>query len=201
MKKTEREEYLEAIQSFLAKSLSYSIENREIIRSFSYDFSQKGLYVIKGESGCGKTTLLKLISGLYPLSQGQIFVNNQKKTASQMCGLVAYVSQKNTIFEGTVKENIFFGNSPLLETEREELIKNISMQEGFSGGETQLINLLRLLYSDRPIWLLDEPTSALDENNRKRVREWLNDKKHRKIIIISTHDKTFDEIADAMIEL
>ncbi|MGM0126029.1 hypothetical protein IGI37_003430 [Enterococcus sp. AZ194] len=118
-----------------------------------------------------------------------------------MCGLVAYVSQKNTIFEGTVKENIFFGNSPLLETEREELIKNISMQEGFSGGETQLINLLRLLYSDRPIWLLDEPTSALDENNRKRVREWLNDKKHRKIIIISTHDKTFDEIADAMIEL
>jgi subfamily B ATP-binding cassette protein MsbA len=187
----------EKVTSFQVQHLFFERDNQAVIQDFSYDFSNHGLYLIKGESGKGKSTLLKLLAGLYQPSAGQILLNQQEKHQAQ----VIYMPQQTDYLQGTIAENIFFSDEKGEETDSYAIVADFDTSSGLSGGQVQLVNLVRALMSDKAILILDEPLSALDLKNKERFKAIIAREKRDRLIILTTHDTALDEIADAMIEL
>ena len=185
------------VTSFKVQDLTFKRDNQSIIQDFSYDFSRSGLYLIKGESGKGKSTLLKLLSGLYPPSSGYIRVNHQ----DNLQGQVIYMPQQNEYLLGSIIENVYFSETKGKDTESYAEVADFDPTSGLSGGQIQLINLVRALNAKKQILILDEPLSALDKAHKARFKAIIAREKMDKILIITTHDAALDDLADAIIDL
>lgn len=156
---------------------------------------------IVGESGCGKTTLLRLIAGLDQPSKGTVMIDEKPVTGpSEKCGMVF---QQPTLFPWlTVYQNIAFGPKRIgryqgNEAEIDELIQMISLDPfansypgQLSGGMRQRVALARALANKPEIMLLDEPLSALDAFSRMHLQEELLRlwKMRNNTLIMVTHD-------------
>ena len=188
------------------ENLKKSFGTQVIYDKFSYDFSQNGLYVLFGESGCGKTTLLNLICGIDEFDSGSITINNHKYSKSVDFSaeqeLIGYMTQDSQWIDYlTIGEQLeMLGNS------REEILEvlnkfNLGDLYGryfseISGGQKQRIFLSQLVLQNKRIILLDEPTASLDGDNKKIVFEMLSAMKENALIICSSHDKELLEYAD-----
>ena len=183
----------------LVKNLSKSYDGvNQVIKDFSFDFEKGKIYVIKGISGCGKTTLLNILSHLDTDFEGEVdYVEN-----------TGYISQRSLLYSNlTIFENLrFINDSP------EDIIalsKELSVDQllnkypnEISGGERQRISVIRTLLKNPELILADEPSSALDSTNSKNVAEAFSKiSTQNNIIIISTHKSCFDDIADTIIDL
>ena len=177
-----------------------------VLSNFSLEVKPSELVSLLGSSGCGKTTILKLIAGLLPLSTGDVRMDGVSVTqvpAEQR--RAAMVFQKALLFPHlSVAENVGFSlkmkKTGAAETARrvEEALAEVKL-EGFggrkpnelSGGQEQRVALARALVSDPKILLLDEPFSALDENLRQEMRLLLKTI-HRRLgltTVFVTHDQ------------
>ena len=185
------------VTSFKVQDLTFKRDDQTVIQDFSYDFSRSGLYLIKGESGKGKSTLLKLLSGLYPPSSGYIRVNHQ----DNLQGQVIYMPQQNEYLLGSIIENVYFSETKGKDTESYAEVADFDPTSGLSGGQIQLINLVRALNAKKQILILDEPLSALDKAHKARFKAIIAREKMDKILIITTHDAALDDLADAIIDL
>ena len=179
-----------------------------VIKDFSYDFLENGLYVLFGRSGSGKTTLLNLISGAISYEKGTINIYNTKykEAVNSNNNLIAYITQ-NTYFINylTVLDNLKLCsnniakiNKYLKDFEVSEKIK--SYPNELSGGERQRIAIIMALLQNKKIILLDEPTANLDYNNSKKIIDLLNKLKEHCLIICATHDSDFLSVADEVID-
>ena len=183
----------------LVKNLSKSYDGvNQVIKDFSFDFEKGKIYVIKGISGCGKTTLLNILGHLDTDFEGEVdYVEN-----------TGYISQRSLLYSNlTIFENLrFINDSP------EDIIalsKELSVDQllnkypnEISGGERQRISVIRTLLKNPELILADEPSSALDSTNSKNVAEAFSKiSTQNNIIIISTHKSCFDDIADTIIDL
>ncbi len=144
---------------------------QKVLRDFSAEFGSAAITGITGPNGCGKTTLLRLLSGAEVPLQGRVFWPE----ALRRHGAVAYLPQRATPgrnwrkWAGSLKtENsaLWKELNGILGLER--LLKNTSV-EGWSGGERQRMALARVLASDSPFLLLDEPTTALPGSEREET--------------------------------
>lgn len=185
----------------------YGTEMGNVIRDLSIEIDG-GLNAIVGESGKGKTTLLKLLSGLYHPSEGVVAltIGGEIYTGSEISKHICYVTQKNYIFTDTVFENVRLGKENATKEEVEnaaklagadEFIKklpqgydtiigdNSDMQ--LSVGQRQRISLARGILRNAEIYLLDEVTSGLDAVNQQVVVS--NFLKLNRPIILVTHNK------------
>jgi len=151
-----------------------------IFRKFNYEF-KKGLYLIVGSSGKGKTTLLNILGGNDKKFQGKLFVKEH----------ILYFKDKNTLpNELTVKETFY-----LFEKVNDKKIEMFfSFKHLFnkkvkklSEGEKQLVILNLILNSDEKIIILDEPFTALSQENIKKVSTLIEEKAQDKLIIIASH--------------
>lgn len=176
------------------------------------------LTLLRGESGCGKSSILALLQRLYLPDEGQIFFGPYEIQYLKLSSLrthIAVVPQKIDLMSGSVVDNITFGafepdmkrvfaicaKLGLLEFIR-------SLPEGFntrlaengrnlSGGQRQRLAMARALYVDAPIYLFDEPTSALDEKSVRLVVGVLHELRNLgKIVILVAHDIRFVSFAD-----
>lgn len=172
---------------------------------------RKGDYVaFTGHSGCGKSTVLKLLMCLYSLDEGNRFLINQNGKKQKLTGswqkLFAYVPQGNHLMSGSIREIIAFANKECINNEKmmrraikiacaEEFIDTLSegidtvlgeRGQGLSEGQIQRIAIARAVFSDNPILILDESTSALDEETEKKVLENLR-KMTNKTVLLITH--------------
>lgn len=171
---------------------------------------------ILGESGSGKTTLINILLGLYKQDSGNIYLNEKLINNTDLKNLISYVPQSVYIFDGTILENITFGeynklkNTLLLKSLKnsccsnfiKRLPKKIFNKVGEAGsklsqGQRQRIGIARALYKDSPILVLDEITSSLDNNNSNKIVSQILEIKD-KTVIFSTHKpellKNFDTI-------
>lgn len=175
--------------------------------------------VLAGESGGGKSTLLRLLLALYLPDSGRILINGADTRdwdRKALRKLIAYVPQKPVLFPGTVAENIMAGWNRDAEGARraaklaqiDEVIRKlpkgyetrITGGSGcFSGGELQRLALARAVYRNAPVWLLDEPSSALDSRNEEELYRCLESSREGKIILISTHRASAERIADRVV--
>lgn len=186
-----------ADQSVLYKIPEFSVE-------------EPGLILIKGENGCGKSTLFHILSGVFAEEQMQIEVNGEIQIPSKYRNHFSYLFYPNFIFPGTVRENVLCGRKaePGSYEKIEELLhlppadkKVITKPENLSLGEKQKIFLARILFKDSPFLLLDEPGSNLDDKTERNFAEELGRIKKKKYILVISHNKIYDEITDEIYEI
>ena len=177
--------------------------------SFSYNFSvnDNEAVAVIGASGCGKTTLLNVISGLIKPNEGRIILNDRDiNSLPPYKRNIAYVFQDYALYETlSVKSNIAFPLNVRHIARKEKdriitsLLETVHMR-GFekrivstlSGGEKQRIAIARALASFPQLLLLDEPLSALDPSLRGEMRTFLKEvhNKNGIMTILVTHDKS-----------
>lgn len=172
-----------------------------------------------GESGTGKTTIIKIILGLIKPKSGRVLIDNEVNLSeinlNSYYQYVSYIPQESPIFDGTLRENIVFDK---MYTDKEiiNVLEKVDMlawykkldngldtylgEKGIlvSGGERQRIALARLWFDDAAIVILDEATSALDNITEKEVMERVMKKLENKTVIAIAHRleriKSFDKI-------
>lgn len=197
------------------KDLNF-VYDRDVVFSNANAYIQKGKFtVISGRSGIGKSTLFKLFLGVYDYD-GQIVLNTLKRKIllnGKTTSLFSYVPQGNTLFSGTIRENITFLNENYTNEQIENALSLSLCNEfietfpdgintiigengvGLSEGQIQRLTIARSILIDAPIMLLDEATSALDNKTEERLLRNLYELKGKTIIFI-THKSKAMEICD-----
>lgn len=176
----------------IIKNLSKSFGKKEIFKSFSYEFSDKGLYRIKGESGVGKTTLLRIISGIDTKYTGSVLGGG--------CNNVSVAFQEYRLFPNlTILENITeaaFKNANESDVlKARDLLLSLGFSEyefslrpsELSGGMKQRVSFARALLRQTPVLLLDEPTKELDERLCNIVKDLIKKEAEKRLVILITH--------------
>ena len=189
------------------EDVSFSYEDgTKVIDDLSFDFKPGSCTAILGETGAGKTTLVRMILALMKPQDGKVLIYNKREekplSPLMRCNFV-YVPQGNTMLSGTIRDNLLLGKLNATDEELEEALKTscadfvLDLPEGLdticsesggglSEGQAQRIAIARALLRDRSIMLFDEATSALDpETERKLLKNILE--KHDKTVIFITH--------------
>ena len=177
---------------------------------------QKGeIIAVAGPSGQGKSTLLKLLLCLYPVSGGRrllVTAEGEMPLTSAHRGMFAYVPQGNRIFSGTVREALTFGDEDVpdeaiwqaLDIAAADFVRELpegleamlgERGAGLSEGQLQRLAVARAILSGHPILLLDEATSALDEGTEARLLDNLK-RMTDKTVLIVTHRPRVRAISD-----
>jgi ABC-type multidrug transport system fused ATPase/permease subunit len=182
--------------------------SKEILKDLSFNIKEGERVALVGYSGCGKSTVLKLIAGFYELNQGKIKIYGHYMEAwnlSKLRRLMAIVTQDNYLFTDNIYKNISYGkeNSTMKEVIEasdaanirefiEELPDMYHTEIGergvkLSGGQKQRIAIGRAILKNAPILLLDEATSALDAESEKEVQVALEELMKGKTTLIVAH--------------
>ena len=171
------------------------IKNKKIFDNLSLSFSSKGITVILGPNGSGKTILIKLILGLQKTNKGEIKIVNKKNIK------FGYTPQKTILLRRNVFDNIAFPlamegcnkneifervNLYLKKFDIDKFKKNSARK--LSGGLAQFISFVRSVITEPDILILDEPFSNLDANLKNKIENYLINHRLKRKIILVTHD-------------
>ena len=186
-------------------SFAYGMR-QDTLKNISFDVKEGESIGVIGTSGCGKTTLIKLILGFYPVTNGEIRMNGidiNKCTSSSIRQKIAYVSQNDFWFQDTIFNNLTIGNRDASTEDLDrvcEIVRmtdyinkspygyNTKLQEGggnLSSGEKQRFSIAKALITNPDVLILDESTSNLDANTEEFVVQELGREKDKIKIIIA----------------
>ena len=180
---------------------------------------KKGEYVaFTGQSGCGKSTVLKLLMCMYPLDSGERYIaaaGREMPLTASWRRLFAYVPQGNALMNGTIRDVVSFAD-PGAAHDEVRLLKALKIScadefvddpdavlgergTGLSEGQMQRIAIARAVFADCPVLLLDESTSALDDRTERRLLENLRSLTDKTVVIV-THRKAALAICDRVLQ-
>ena len=209
--------------NFRFENLSFSYDGTEgtALRNLSFNIGAGETVALVGASGAGKTTLINLIAGFYPVDRGMYFIDDKDVSDIELAVLrnnIALVSQDIVLFNDSIRNNIAFGR---LSGTSDDEIKRVAeqahalefiqdMPEGFdtiigerglklSGGQRQRIAIARALLKDAPILILDEATSSLDTISEKQIQAALEDARKGRTCIVIAHRLSTVENADRLL--
>lgn len=198
-------------------SFSY-IKGKEIINDVSLNIESGETIALIGPSGEGKTTLIRILLSLIHPDSGEVLVNDENLNNSHR-DLISYVPQGNTLFSGSILENLRFGNP---DATIEEIIDKLKMASAFdfvdsfdnkintvigekgigiSEGQAQRLTIARALLRKTPILILDEATSSLDPKTEIKVLNEIKNLDYKPTCIIITHRPTALSICDKVYKL
>ena len=197
-----------------------SSDKGNVLHNLSFDINKGENIAFTGHSGCGKSSLLKLLMCLYHPDSGNMMIEKsngkQAELTSKWHRLFAYVPQGNCLMNGTIKDIITFSDTNADEhklsfalkvscacefvSELEKGVHTILMERGtgLSEGQMQRIAIARAIYSDAPILILDEATSSLDEQTEKHLLENIKSMTDKTVLIV-THRPAALDICDKII--
>jgi len=203
-------------------TFSYEDTDTRIFDNFNMHIAQGERVGIVGESGRGKTTLLKLIVRLLEPTQGEVLINGRNAKEIPLKKLherIGIVMQESTLFNTTITENLLYGNPKATKEQMEQACKNANIDEvirtlpdGYdtvigekgiklSGGEKQRLVLARLFLKDVDVFILDEATSALDQKSENFIKGAIENIGKNKTIIIVSHREKSLSLCDRLIAL
>ena len=183
-------------------SFKYDEDDYKMLENLSFTVDEGDFISIIGKSGCGKSTVFRLINGLEKAEKGQILVNGVP--IEKQKNYSAYMPQKDLLFPWrTIEQNICLSmeiqkrSKSQMHEKAEEMLKEVGLWDyrnkypkDLSGGMRQRASFARTILSGCNLLLLDEPFSALDSLTKISLQEWLLDecKKHNKTVLFVTHD-------------
>lgn len=206
------------------KNICFSYGTKPVLEDISLTISKGKTIGIFGNSGNGKTTLVNIIATLIDAHSGTILCDDipiQSRNKTAFLKYISYVSQAPFILEGSILENLMFGNfydpelvhDYLKRFELDEIVANLpkkadtfigSSGYALSGGQLQRIALIRALLRNPAILILDEATNQLDATLRSKTAEILkvfSREKNLTVICISHHRNELSSFCDAVYEL
>ena len=190
------------------QDVRFAYDKKDVINGISLQIPQNSICALVGTSGSGKSTLAKLLIHFWDIKEGCIKIggrNIQEFTFENLMNHIAYVSQENTLFEGSVFENIAIAKENITQEEVIEACKKANCHEfieklehGYetnvgtlggklSGGERQRITIARAIIKNAPIVVLDEATAFADAENEFLIQEALSKLLVGKTVIIIAH--------------
>ena len=184
------------MRSIRAEELGFSYDREPVMRNTEFNLPKGAFAVVTGPSGIGKSTLLKLLLGVFHPDQGGLYLelgDRQIPLDRSLRRLFAYVPQGNLLLSGTLRDNLTIVNPDASEEELRRAIYVSAMDEflpglpqgldtklgengtGLSEGQAQRLAIARAVLGGAPILLLDECTSALDETTEQKVLQRLKE--------------------------
>ncbi len=209
------------LKSVEFKNISFKYDRDIIFDSTSLSVNKGDFVAIMGISGIGKSTLLKLLLGVFNVKDGEIYLNlndSHVPVDKHTRRLFAYVPQGNMLLSGTIKDNLKFINSNATDEEIQKAVEISCAKQfidelplgletvigekgmGLSEGQIQRLAIARSLLSESPILLLDEATSALDEETERQFLTNLKSMKNKTCIIVS-HKKAALDICNKSVQI
>ena len=202
-------------------TFTYFDGKRKVIEHFTHDFEPGSLTAVLGETGSGKSTLVRLALALLQPDEGKItlYGKNMSVSASPLTrGNFVYVPQGNTLVSGTVRDNLLLGNPRAADTHIWEALHMAAadfvrelpqgldtpcgeMGMGLSEGQAQRIAIARGLLRPGNIVLLDEPTSSLDSDTERILLERLSHAIKDKTLIVITHQEQTARLCNVVIRM
>ncbi len=190
------------------KDISFSyIEDQNVLENINFKLIKNVINVLEGESGCGKSTIISLLLGLYRPTSGDILIGGQTlDSLDPVCKQIAVCFQTDFFVSGSVYENLKMVNPLKTDEEIKSILKLVKAEEfldkvedgwncnigtlskKFSGGEMKRISLARTLMRDADVYIFDESFSCIDTESRNRIFanivQYLSDK----IVVVITHN-------------
>ena len=206
------------------KNVSFKFEDasQPVIKNLSFKIMEGQKVALVGKMGSGKSTLSRLVAGIYEPTEGAILIDGvdvRQIDPSDTRKNIGIMLQESWLFSGTIRENIQMGFN---EYDDEHLLRickiscvddfvgahpkgyDLEIKErgvGLSGGQRQTINLARSLIHDPKILLLDEPTSSMDQGTEKKVVDSLKVSCEKKTMLIVTHRNPIFSMVDRVLVL
>ena len=186
-------------------------EKQKSLDNVSFKIKTLDRIAIIGTNGSGKSTIIKLIMGYYNVSSGQILhngVNVLDINREYLRSKIAVINQKVVLFNRTIIDNICYGNN-IPKEKVKQILKNLHIMRVFknkpegletlaglhgsalSGGQKQIIYLLRCYLSNKPIIIMDEPTAAVDSTHKKYIMKMIDEMAKKSTLIVVTHDAEY----------
>jgi ATP-binding cassette, subfamily C, bacterial len=190
-----------------------------IISRVDLEIPARGITVLKGPSGAGKTTIIDLFTGLHRPTTGRILIDGKDLAAIDMRSwrkMIGYVPQELSLLHASIRENITFGNSEITDADvlaalelagAGDLVRSLAhgldtdvgeMGGKLSGGQRQRVSLARALVGHPKVLILDEVTSALDPQTEAAIIESIKRLASNHSIIAITHRDAWIDIADRL---
>ena len=204
-------------------TFKYKYGKNNVLENVTFKINPGETVALIGTSGEGKTTILKLLLGIMPVTDGEIFVetvDGEKVAVSDSTRrLFSYVPQGVEIFSGTIRENLTIVRPNATNEELKEVIKLVSLESlinslpkgldtvvneqgsNFSQGQLQRIAIARALLKDSMILLMDEATSALDFETEKQILDNIMTSNPSKICIVTTHRESILKYCDRVFKV
>ncbi len=202
-------------------SFGYEDSEQEVIQDLTFRIEEGERLVIRGASGAGKSTFLKLLLGALEPKEGAVSygdLNLKNINKRKLYQKIAYISQESILFNDTIFENIVFGNRVNSAKDVEEACKKAhihefieTLPEGYqtvigengsklSGGQRQRLILARAFLRDARVYVFDEATSALDKNLEGEIEKVVKEIPRDKTVIVVTHrENSFAEGTRALV--
>ncbi len=189
-------------------NVCFAYKEKEVISGLNLEIPQNSMCALVGASGSGKSTLAKLLMHFWDVKEGSISISGKdirEFTFDNLMNHISYVSQENTLFDGSVLENIAIAKEGITKEEVIEACKKanchdfiMSLSDGYetnvgtlggklSGGERQRITIARAILKDAPIVVLDEATAFADAENEFLIQEALSSLLINKTVIVIAH--------------
>ncbi len=190
---------------------SNSKEKIKALHDVSFKIKPLDRVAIIGTNGSGKSTIIKLIMGYYNVSSGQVLhdgVNVLDINREYLRSKIAIINQKVVLFNRSIIDNICYGNN-IPKEKVKQILKKLHVMNVFknqpqgletlaglhgstlSGGQKQIIYLLRCYLSNKPIIIMDEPTAAVDNIHKKYIMRMIDEMAKKSTLIVVTHDNEY----------
>ena len=207
-------------------SFKYENNNETLIKNFNHNIKNNSLVGVKGENGSGKSTILRIISGLIEPDNGRVLMDKQSIYDDQAVNYnwkknIGYADQKLVFSNETILKTIAFGEEEKNIDEQfvADCLKKLDLLDFFmkmpnklntfigengknlSGGQLQKLNIARALYLNPKILIFDEVTNNLDTKSQEKFVELINSYKKNCLIVIATHLEKVLSYCDNIIEL
>ena len=211
--------YDNVFHSITLKDVSFSYENELVLNQINVKIHEGQKIAIVGYNGAGKTTLVKLLLGFYEPTSGEIYLNNQpvnEYTVKERKRFFGVMFQDFHLFAISVGDNIAMSKdkdedkilSSLRTANLSYQMSDVTREYGHlfdkngivpSGGQDQKIAFARLLYANRPIWIMDEPSAALDPLAEEKIYSDIMEEAKEKTVIFISHRLSSVKLVDRIL--
>jgi ATP-binding cassette subfamily C protein LapB len=215
-----RVDKVEGSISIVNASLTYPEQKEAVIKQLNLQLYAGEKIAIVGKIGSGKTSILRLIAGLYDPSEGSVKIDNHDISHMHPNDIrkhIGVVMQTPMLFSGTFKENLLMGNPEATDEQMIAAAKIANVDEiasnlpdgyetilaeggkGLSGGQRQAICIARTFVGDPQIIIMDEPSSAMDSGSEQQLLKDLQERLIDKTLILITHRGTLLSLVDRVV--